>query len=691
MHKRRPENPARGAGKISPVTIQAALKNYFDGLPSPFRRSMFIVFFAGFVADALFSLVCMKGGFSLFVTHAAGFGGSLSVMLLVVRRLRINNDRQPAGLLDLRLGLSLVLIWLIRIGIFSFLETSTPLSSWPFLPMLASVLASVAAISYIAVIKADSNLSIAAPDYRLTLLAVITISLISRFLFAGSFELLKEEAYYWAYAQHFDIGYLDHPPMVAVLIKLFTLLLGDSELAVRFGAMFCWVIAVVYAYRYCADVCDQETALQSAFIMAVVPGFFMFGLFMTPDAPLIACWSGSLFYLRRALVDLDRRSWIGAGIFLGLGLTSKYSIALLGPAVLAFLVIDRQARHLLIRPFPYGAALLALLVFSPVIVWNMQHEWASFLFQTQNRLEASSEFSSHELLLFILILLSPVGFTAALFFFISRRKFIENGTIDNRNYRFAAIMTLVPLLIFFYFSLSKEIKFNWTCPLWLAALPFMAMTLSRGKSFLSARAQYRFLTSWRVTAVVLFLGYAGLFQLFAVSIPGIPYRGGGPLWGWESYARQLDRLVVSIEEKTGRRPVVIGMDQYKTASGLAFYRTISQDQAPGSDAVSPLAETLSRNIATERSAVMFEYWSSPSQYDGWPMILVSPSRAKLNELWITRNIENFTDIYRIETNRYGEPASPLFYRLANLAIEDLTDISLLTHQTDSAPHQNSGS
>jgi len=673
--EREPEDLDSRTETISPATIQAALKSYICGLPSPFRRSLFIVLSLVFLADALISLAAVHAGFSFFSTHAAGFAGSLVVMLLMRHRLS-TNELHPNSLIDTRFGLALFLIWLIRIGTFSFLQTSTPLSSWPLLPMLASALVSAASIAYIAFSRAGSGRSAAAPDYRLVLLGVIAVSLLLRFLFAGSFELLKEEAYYWAYAQHLDIGYLDHPPMVAVLIKITTLLYGDSELAIRAGALFCWIVAVIFGYRYGADISNQNTALQSALIMAVVPGFFMFGLFMTPDAPLIAFWSGSLFYLRRALVDLDRKSWIGAGICLGLGLASKYTIALLGPAVLVFLLIDKASRHLLLRPYPYGAALLALLVFSPVIIWNMQHEWASFLFQTQNRLEASSEFSTHELLLFILILLSPVGFAAALFFFFGRKKFLNSGHIDQRNYRFAAILTILPLLIFFYFSLSKEIKFNWTCPVWLAALPFMAMTLSRVPTFLSASAQQRFLASWKITVVVLFLAYGGLFQFFAVSIPGIAYRGGGPLWGWESYARQLDQLVESIEEQTGRRPVVVGMDQYKTASGLAYYRTISRKQAGASEQTDPRAETLSRNIAGDRSAVMYEYWFSPAPYEGRPMILVSPSRSNLNELWISRNIDYFTDIYQLETSRHGEPASPLFYRLANVSENDLKDTSL---------------
>lgn len=646
-------------------------------LPKGAGRCFFIASAAGFLADTLLYHLCAGLGADRFFAHALAFAGNISALLLVSRRLGPANEQHRGGYRVAWLLPALLLIWLLRIGAFAWLE-AVSLTAYPAaslnLPALAAALVSAAAGSYIFnsyLLTGESGR--ADPDSRfgLKLIAVVLISLVLRFLFAGSFELLKEEAYYWAYAQHLDIGYLDHPPMVAVFIKLGTLLLGNSELAVRLGAILCWIVAVYFVYRYAAEMKSRENGLQAAAIMSVVPGFFMFGLFMTPDSPLIACWAATIFFLRRALVDLNHRSWFGVGLFLGLGLFSKYTIALLGPAILTFMIIDRKSRQLLIRPYPYGAALLALLVFSPVILWNIEHDWASFLFQTQNRLEASSEFSTHEMLLFILILLGPVGFGAALAFLFGRRKWIGIDGFSQRNYLFAFTLTAVPLLIFLYFSLSKEVKFNWTAPVWLAALPFMAMTLSRSATVLSAPMQHRFARAWEITILVLFLAYGALFHFFAIGIPGLPYRGGGPLWGWQTYARQVDQLADSIGQQTGRRPLVVGMDQYKTASGLAFYRTISRAQSPGPEAASALEETASRNIAGERSAVMYEYWFSPSPYEGRPMVLVSPSRSDLNELWITRNIDYFSDISQLETERYGRPAAPLYYRLANVSIPDI--------------------
>ncbi len=49
--------------------------------------------------------------------------------------------------------------------------------------------------------------------------------------------------------------------------------------------------------------------------------------------------------------------------------------------LLLFLLTDRTHRRWLARPEPYLAAAAALAVFSPVLLWNATHGWASFAFQ----------------------------------------------------------------------------------------------------------------------------------------------------------------------------------------------------------------------------------------------------------------------------------------------------------------------
>ena len=135
-------------------------------------------------------------------------------------------------------------------------------------------------------------------------------------------------------------------------------------------------------------------------------------MIVTPDAPLTACWAAAVYYLQQALVAGRSGTWWRAGLALGLGLISKYTILLLGAGAALFLLLDPTARRQLRSPGPWCALLLAALLFSPVIIWNAQNEWASFTFQTARRLAEAPRFSLHKLILSALVLITPTGVAA---------------------------------------------------------------------------------------------------------------------------------------------------------------------------------------------------------------------------------------------------------------------------------------
>ena len=85
--------------------------------------------------------------------------------------------------------------------------------------------------------------------WRVVSLAVLGYVIFLRLIFLGTLNLLPEEAYYWNYAQHLDIGYLDHPPMVAWMIWVTTKLGGNTEFAVRIGASASWLVAAFFCFR----------------------------------------------------------------------------------------------------------------------------------------------------------------------------------------------------------------------------------------------------------------------------------------------------------------------------------------------------------------------------------------------------------------------------------------------------------
>src|SRR5450631_1471326 len=234
--------------------------------------------------------------------------------------------------------------------------------------------------------------------WRALVIAIVGYAFFLRLVYSAQVELIPEEAYYWNYSRHLDIGYLDHPPLVAWLIRFGTTLFGNTEFGVRFGALCCGAAAAFFIFRLTRNLFGESSALLALALLQVLPFFFLSGMLMTPDAPLTAAWAASLYFLERALVAGQPRAWLWAGAALGLGLLSKYTIGMMAVAALLFLALDPPSRRWFRRWEPYGAALIAAAVFSPVIVWNAQHEWASFAFQTSRRLAERPRFSLHKLI-----------------------------------------------------------------------------------------------------------------------------------------------------------------------------------------------------------------------------------------------------------------------------------------------------
>ena len=176
-----------------------------------------------------------------------------------------------------------------------------------------------------------------------------------RLVYSSQVELLPEETYYWNYSRHLDLGYLDHPPMVAWLIHAGTTLFGETEFGIRSGAILCGAIASVYVYRLTRDLFGEDSALVALALMQALPFFFFSGLMMTPDVPLTAAWAALLYYLEQALIRGRTCAWWRAGLCLGLGLLSKYTILMVAPAAFIFMVWDAPSRRWFRHWAPYAA------------------------------------------------------------------------------------------------------------------------------------------------------------------------------------------------------------------------------------------------------------------------------------------------------------------------------------------------
>ncbi len=439
---------------------------------------------------------------------------------------------------------------------------------------------------------------------------LVAAAFLLRLLYITQVELLPEDSYYWNYAQHLALGYLDHPPMVAWLIWLGTAVFGNSEFGVRIGALCCAAVASVFVYRLTRNLFGEPSALVALVLMQVLPFFFLAGMLMTPDAPLTAAWAAALYFIERALVAGQSRAWLLAGVGIGLGLISKYTIGMLVPAVALFVILDPQSRRWLLRWEPYAALGIAMVIFSPVILWNAQHDWASFAFQTSRRLSERPRFALHKLLISALVLLTPTGvLSLAVSRFAAR---VSSGSADEaRRWLFLRLVVLVPLSVFVIFSLRHDVKIDWTGALWLGAVPAMAAATVRFAEAAGIRGWVQ--SAWGPTAVLMLLLYAAGLHYLALGLPGVGYSDHLELVpvGWRDLGRQVNALAQNIRQRTGKEPIIVGMDRYELASQLSFYMP---------ERTRPFIT--SRNLFGQ-NGLMYGSWASSLTVGDRPLILVA--------------------------------------------------------------------
>ena len=477
-----------------------------------------------------------------------------------------------------------------------------------------------------------------------------------RLYFGAHVDLMPEETYYWNYSRHLDFGYLDHPPMVAWLIRAGTALLGHTALGVRIGAVICGLVTSVFVYRMTRDLYGRSSATLALALAQALPFFFLQGLLMTPDTPLTAAWAASLYFLERALIGGSARAWLWAGLCLGFGMLSKYTIGLLGLGAFVYMLVDRDARPWLRRFEPYVAAVLAFAIFSPVIVWNAEHHWASFAFQTARRLAGRPRFALPELIGAAIVLITPTGFAAAVRALASRRIDAPADAGHRAASRFLRIALLVPMSVFVLFSLRRQVKLDWTGAAWVAALPLIAFELvDAGRR--SASVMRR---AWRASMLptigVLCVAYpVGLYHL-ARGLPGLGFDRHIELLpvGWRQLGRRIDAVAERYRLEHGQEPLVVGMDRYVIASELAFY---------GSGRPDPVADTTSGHLFGGMG-LMYERWFPADRQRGRTLLLVSLDRSSLEEAAVSAAAAALGPIRTGALTRNGHVIRDYYYRFA---------------------------
>src|SRR6202047_242912 len=279
--------------------------------------------------------------------------------------------------------------------------------------------------------------------------------------------LTFDEAYYWMWSKHLAGGYYDHPPMVAAVIRLGTVIAGDNELGVRLVSILLALPMSWAVFRAASILFGGQRVAATATILLNVTLMAAVGtLIVTPDAPLLVASSFVLLFLAKVLETGRGAWWLAVGAAIGAALLSKYTALFFGPAILIWLASVPKLRRWLISPWLYLGGVVALIVFSPVGLWDADHQWVSFIKQL-----GRSEVVHFKPAFIAELIPTQIAFATPLVFVLgamglyalSRR---EGGALGARVLISAIFWTIT--LYFIWHSLHARVKANWLAPVYPA-------------------------------------------------------------------------------------------------------------------------------------------------------------------------------------------------------------------------------
>jgi 4-amino-4-deoxy-L-arabinose transferase-like glycosyltransferase len=390
--------------------------------------------------------------------------------------------------------------------------------------------------------------------------------LLVRLWLDGHLELMFDEAYYALWARHLAWGYFDHPPMVALWIRLSTFCFGEHEFGVRALGTLAAAAGTGLIYLLSWHLfAKRRTAIFAALLYCAMLLISAGAIIITPDTPLLFFWSIALYALVRIFGGGGPGWWWVVGIAMGLALQSKYTALLLGVGIVCAMIAVPRLRHWWRHPMPYVAGVTSLAIFAPVVLWNYQHGWASFALQFgRANVEGLSFRFLPELLGSQIGLLTPFVFVLSvggLWLGLSRRG-------DKRGEASLFLVSLIgPLLVYFLVhSLHARVQGNWVAP----AYPVLAVlgaeaAFQRRKFPTRLQGAIALSRRWAVPVGLAFAAIAYL-QAVAAPIPLDPAKDPTALMaGWRHLAEQVDAIAGDIEAQ------YILTSRYALTSELSLY------------------------------------------------------------------------------------------------------------------------
>ncbi|MCP4261378.1 MAG: glycosyltransferase family 39 protein [Planctomycetes bacterium] len=395
----------------------------------------------------------------------------------------------------------------------------------------------------------------------------------------ASYGIFRDEFYYLACSHRLDLGYVDQPPLSIYILACSRVLFRNSLFALRLLPAFAGALTVLITGLMVRKLGGGMLAVAIACLAVIAaPIYLGMNTVYSMNCFDILLWTLGAYILILIVKENKPMHWIVLGLVIGLGLLNKIGMIWFATGLFIAMLLTNQRKHFL-RRWPYLAALVALGIFLPYIIWNFTHDFAHLEFirnATRGKYAALSpiDFIFGQFMILQPVTL-PVWLAGLYYFFFSK---------EGKSFRMLGIIYVAAFLILVINAHSK--------PEYLS--PAYSMMFAAGAVHIERISQRKYWV-WLKYTIPILIVIGGLFTA-PITLPFLPVEtyiqyskriGIAPgsyeakelgelhqfyadMFGWENMAETVSQVFVSLplEEKT--RTVIFGRN-YGEAGAIEYY------------------------------------------------------------------------------------------------------------------------
>lgn len=412
---------------------------------------------------------------------------------------------------------------------------------------------------------------------------ILLISLLNLLIHLLSISFIRygisgDELYYLACANRLDFGYVDHPPLSIWILSLWEFLFGNSLYVIRILPAIISSVTVFIIGLFTRKIGGSKIAVIIATItFTLSPIFLGVSTIYSMNVFDFFFWGLSAYIYLGIIHSGGSKLWYILGIVIGLGLLNNTSILLLSTGILAGTIFT-PVRDELKAKHPYIAAGIAILIFSPYIIWNLTHDFAyiDYIKSTASSNYSNSSFVSSILDLFLI--LNPVSILiwlpGILFYFFNR---------DTSQYRAFGFIWLISLSVIF---INSNSKLEYIAPSFLFPFASGALMILKWNRIIN-RLKYALVIPVVALGIILspmtlpllpveyFMDYQSWLTLRAPDSerhnPEGLTRFCSDMFGWSDMAGRISEVYHSLPDEE-RKSAVVYCYNYSEAGAMEYYK-----------------------------------------------------------------------------------------------------------------------